>query len=63
MHIAPMPESAGVFAEDEKSERSCPKCGGEVRVKKWESKCGGYEDYKYTCTKCNHYWWVEGIDS
>ena len=29
----------------------------------WESSCGGYEDYKYTCNVCGAIHWVDGCDS
>ena len=43
---------------------TCPKCnasGAMVRVV--ESSDGAYEDYNYRCWKCNHDWWIDGIDS
>lgn len=58
-----MAESEGVFTKSDVARRPCPKCAGEVRVQLWESSCGGYEDEKYTCTKCGHVWWVDGSDS
>lgn len=66
MHTQPMPESAGDFSDEKKTDRVCPKCHEmNVTVKTWESSCGGYEDYKYSChtAGCGHSWWVEGIDS
>ena len=43
----------------------CRKCGvkGGIEVWKWESSCGGYEDYHYRCTNCGKDWWVEGPDA
>lgn len=67
MHDKPMAESDGTFLRDDAScpGVACRKCGetGGVKFKPWESSCGGYEDYKYTCTKCGHYWWIEGSDA
>lgn len=64
MHTKPMPESAGDMGPEKKSDRPCPQCkGGDVTYRVWESSCGGYEDFKYTCAGCKHTWWVEGIDS
>ena len=62
-HMQPMAESEGTFTKEHDAERPCPKCQGLVRCQIWESNCGGYEDYKYTCTKCSHHWWVDGLDS
>lgn len=64
MHTKPMPESAGEFDDVKRSDRPCGKCkSANVTVRCWESSCGGYEDYKYTCHNCGAEWWVEGIDS
>lgn len=66
MHSQPMNETDGTFQETEPSDRPCPKCqasADRVRMKAWESSCGGYEDYKFTCMGCGYEWWVEGIDS
>ena len=41
----------------------CPKCSGVVVVRRWESSCGGWTDYRYDCTVCSHGWWVEGSDA
>ena len=62
-HTPNMPDSAGDFTTLETG-IVCRKCK-EPRVteSKWESSCGGYEDYKYTCAACGFYWWEEGIDS
>jgi hypothetical protein len=59
-----MPESAGTFGDEKVASCKCRKCGGgPVHEKCWESSCGGYENFKYTCQACGHSWWVEGIDS
>jgi hypothetical protein len=70
MHTAPMPDSAGDFGEFKPSDnewsraRHKPGCESrDVRVRLWESHCGGYEDYQYRCFGCGATWWVEGIDS
>lgn len=63
MHTKSMSETEGEFTDDKRSDRPCGKCGGVVRCRVWESSCGGYEDYKYTCTKCGQSWWVDGVDS
>lgn len=65
MHTKPMKESDGTFTKPREATRSCPKCGGKVTYKVWDSSCGGYTDVKYTCQnpECKHYWWVEGPDS
>lgn len=45
--------------------RRCRKCDKETahKCESWESSCGGYEDYKYTCSTCGTVHWVDGIDS
>lgn len=63
-HSAPMPDSAGTFAGEKPCDDACRKCKAkQVVYSKWESSCGGYEDYKYRCNTCGHVWWEEGIDS
>lgn len=64
-HMKPMAESEGTFeAEKRQSDRKCDKChSSKVTYRVWESSCGGYEDYKYTCGECGHWWWIDGIDS
>ena len=64
MHTGPMKESEGVFRHPQATNCQCRKCkGGPVVYEIWDSSCGGYEDYKYTCKECNYTWWVDGIDS
>lgn len=66
MHTSPMPDSAGEFSPPEKELYTCRKCNQKTaKCRLWESSCGGYEDYNYTCTNpdCKYEWWVEGIDS
>ena len=54
----------GTFAKPEEKLYTCRSCGkAAATCRTWESSCGGYEDYKYTCTACGHEWWVDGIDS
>ena len=64
-HMQPMSEDQGTFTVEESTDRKCPKCNSPMTCKTWESSCGGYEDYKYTCTnkECGHYYWIDGIDS
>lgn len=66
MHKTDIADSEGVFTKTEETLYDCPKCKLKTAIcKVWESSCGGYEDYKYTCQnkECNHRWWVDGIDS
>jgi hypothetical protein len=64
MHSKPMEESQGTFTTTETSPHECRRCGrGPVKCQTWESQCGGYEDYQYTCPACGYVWWVDGIDS
>jgi transposase-like protein len=59
-----MKESEGTFENNWKdSIIKCPKCGGDVQYRMWESSCGGYEDAKFKCKKCSYIWWVDGSDS
>ena len=69
MHTKPMSESDGTFTRrGEAVERRCYKvvdggrCNAAMTCETWESSCGGYEDYKYTCSN-GHVEWVNGIDS
>ena len=65
MHIQSMPESEGKFTKESNAPvAKCPKCWEfAVYYKIFESNCGGFEDAKYTCAKCGHYWWIDGPDS
>ena len=63
MHTKPMAESDGTFTNENEVKWPCPKCGGKVHMRVWESSCGGYEDEKYTCTACPWVRWAEGPDS
>ena len=64
MHTKPMAESEGDFSNERPAQCPCRKCAkSNVTVRTWDSSCGGYEDFKYTCPDCGHYWWIEGADS
>lgn len=62
MHTGSIP---GDFTSDKKkSNLKCFKCGSDaVWYQKWESECGGYEDYQYECHLCGKIWWIEGSDA
>lgn len=63
-HTGPMEDEQGVFGQPQQSEFPCRHCkGGPVFYSVWESNCGGYEDFKYRCSKCGSVWWVEGPDA
>lgn len=62
-HTREMSEYEGEFRASEPTSIECTKCGGPMRAQLWESNCGGYEDYKYTCAQCGRSFWVDGIDS
>ena len=64
-HMKPMSELEGTFTPPSPPKYDCRKCKAteSVIAEGWDSSCGGYEDTKYTCTKCGHYWWVDGPDS
>ena len=62
--IAPMNDAEGTFSKEESCDRICNKCGArEMVYEKWDSSCGGYTDYKYTCKKCGHGFWIDGPDA
>lgn len=66
MHTHPMAETEGEFTKVHPvPDVKCRKCGekGRCSYETWESSCGGYEDYKYTCGGCGYVWWIDGIDS
>jgi transposase-like protein len=60
-----MSDSQGDFKEfNPVPDLPCHKCGEkEVKARKWESSCGGWEDYQFKCSSCGYTWWVDGIDS
>jgi len=65
-HTGPMKDSDGTFKAPDAARSKCPKCDKDsVRCERWDSSCGGYEDYKYTCETpgCRYVRWVDGIDS
>ncbi len=64
--MGPMAEHEGTFQPAEEKRHRCYKCKQDtVKMETWDSSCGGYTDYKYTCENpaCKHVWWVDGIDS
>ena len=65
MHTGPMSETQGEFTRATETDVRCRRCDerGKVVCQTWESSCGEYEDYKYTCKGCGYVWWVDGIDS
>ena len=66
MHTKPMSDDEGTFQDPLPDVgRACPKCGGAMVCEPWESSCGGFTDYRYTClsTTCKHVLWIDGIDS
>jgi hypothetical protein len=64
-HFGEMKESDGDFTHEQVMEYFCGRCKARTAqtVKTWESKDGGYVDYKYTCNTCGKVCWVDGIDS
>jgi hypothetical protein len=64
-HFESMPESAGDFTAERLAIRPCKKCGKmtDHKCQTWESHCGSYVDYKFTCLGCRTVYWVDGIDS
>jgi hypothetical protein len=63
-HTGPMHESEGHFSQPEPTQSHCRHCSREtVKVQAWDSHCGSYTDYKYTCDHCGHSWWIEGPDA
>jgi len=59
-----MKDSDGDFKPGCDEKHTCRKCKVKAATcELWESSCGGYEDYRYTCGACGHVWWVDGIDS
>ncbi len=65
MHTQPMPESAGTFGPVAAQLHDCPHCKALkcVKLRLWESNCGGWEDERYECTTCGKVWWNEGADA
>jgi transposase-like protein len=67
MTFIPGKEVPGDFADVNWTpcpDMTCRKCAhADVARRKWESSCGGWEDWQYQCHHCDYTWWVEGIDS
>ena len=64
MNLQQLSDSDGKFSDMTPCEAKCQNCGEQkVSYRMWESSCGGYEDYKFTCRACGHSWWVEGTDA
>ena len=66
MHTQPMANSDGRFSAPTEVDARCRKrecLGIRATEETWDSHCGGYTDWRYTCTACGHVWWVEGPDS
>ena len=60
-----MPESAGTLSKPDEELYHCYGCNQRTaKCQAWDSSCGGYTDYKYTCTdpKCGKVRWVDGDD-
>lgn len=63
-HTPNMADSDGTFTKPAAVVYPCRKCkSADVDEQEWDSSCGGWTDYKYTCRACGHQWWEEGIDS
>ena len=59
-----MADSQGAFSDAGIADAKCRKCGHDgLKVEEWDSSCGGWTDYKYTCPACGHFHWVEGADA
>jgi hypothetical protein len=65
MHTKPMHDSEGKFSEAADEMRHCKKCGKQTNheCNEWDSSCGGYTDYRFTCLDCGTQHWVDGCDS
>jgi hypothetical protein len=64
MHTKPMAEYEGEFSNARCVEHQCRKCGGTAATREqWNSHCGGYTDYKFTCEFCGAVTWTEGPDA
>ena len=65
-HMPGVPISGTIVDTGQTVGRFCRKKCKELTQHKselFESSCGGYEDYRYTCTICGAIHWVDGIDS
>jgi len=63
MHIQPVSDLDGKFGAPRSCDNKCPKCNSPMTMSIWTSDCGGFEDEKYDCNNCGHYFWFEGPDS
>lgn len=65
MHAKAITEKAGTFTDSKTVMLYCSSCGTKTPHEEatWESSCGGYEDYKFTCSVCDKVSWVDGPDS
>lgn len=64
MHMGPMKDSDGTFSDAVDAKCECRRCKSRnVKVREWTSRCGGFDDWQYTCDDCHFVWWVDGIDS
>lgn len=65
-HNGPMRDSDGEFTQESaRYHYACKTCkkSTEHTCEKWDSSCGGYTDYRYTCAVCGTVFWIDGIDS
>lgn len=63
-HTPNMADSDGTFSGPKAVVYKCRKCASaQVNKREWDSSCGGWTDYQYTCPACGFMWWEEGIDS
>ena len=65
-HIPGVPVSGTITDTGQMVGRYCRGKCKELQPHKselFESSCGGYEDYRYTCTVCGAVHWVDGSDS
>lgn len=65
MHTGSLPESSGSFSAERLCSRPCRTCDQvtEHKCETWNSSCGGFTDYKFTCLICRAVHWIDGIDS
>lgn len=63
MSSVPMKDRDGRF-ELMAGTYKCRKCDKyTAKRESWDSDCGGYTDYRYTCKECGYFWWIEGSDA
>ena len=65
MHTGPIPESAGTLTGEQPAKlHQCRNClEPAATMERWDSSCGGYTDYKFTCARCGFVRWEEGADA